>query len=184
MQSLENDNVSKFSDKFDWFSKLYFFDKPNNDAFNFFIKDPIYKNYISQYYFLSQEHVENIEAFRIEATKSYFAITKLLRLQGEVASEATSFIVKKDVLHCYEGTYSLKSGETCEILLEDNSLFLIWYSNKIELISLSPTKFTAKSVLFKFNETNNGDVSGLIWHQAGQLLHFTKKKRLTSVNRK
>lgn len=86
MQSLENDNVAKFSDKYNWFNKLFFFNKPNNDAFNFFIEDPIYKNYIFQYHSLSRDQRDYIQAFRIEATKSYVAITKLLGLQVELAS--------------------------------------------------------------------------------------------------
>jgi len=176
MQSLENDNVSKFSDKFNWFSKLYFFDKPNNDAFNFFIKDPIYKNYISQYYFLSQEHLENIKAFRIEATKSYFAITNLLGLQDEVVSEDTSFIVKKDVLHCYEGTYSHELGETFEIVVEGNSLFITDDGIKNELISLSPIKFMIQNALITFNKTTDCEVPGLILYVQGQSLHYTKKE--------
>jgi hypothetical protein len=176
MKSLENDNVAKFSDKYNWFSKLYFFDKPNNDAFNFFMEDPLYKNYISQYYFLSKDHLDEIETFRIEATKSYFAITKLLRLQDKVASEATNFIVKKDVLHCYEGTYSDKSGNTFEIVLEGKSLFIPDNGNNHELITLSPTKFMVSNVLLTFNKTNNCDVQDLIWHRAGQLFHYTKKE--------
>jgi len=177
MQSVENNNVAKFSDKYNWFSKLYFFDNPNNDAFNFFIEDPIYKNYISQYYFLFVEHIRSIQAFRIEATKSYFAITKLFGLQDEVASEVSSFIVKKEVLNCYEGTYLYKSEEPLEIVLEGNSLFLVQVNGrKDELITLSSTKFMIQNVLITFNKQSNCDVLGLIWHREGQLYHFTKKE--------
>lgn len=176
MQSLENDNVAKFSDTYGWFSKLYFFDKPNNDAFNFFIEDPIYKNYISQYYFLSKEHLDEIEAFRIEATRSYFAITKLLKLQDEEVSKDTNFIIKKELLLCYEGTYSEKSGEAFEIVVEGNSLFISDNGNNRELITLSPTEFMVSNVLLTFTNPSDCDAPDLIWHRAGQLFHFTKKE--------
>jgi hypothetical protein len=177
MQSLENENVAKFSDKYNWFSKLYFFAKPNNDAFNFFLEDPLYKNYISQYYFLFKEHRDQIETFRIEATKSYFAITKLLNLQDEVASEDISFNVKKEVLLCYEGKYSDKSGETFEIVVAGNSLFINDYGTKTELISLSPTKFMVQNALFTFNKTTECDVTGLIFHINGQVFQYTKEEK-------
>jgi hypothetical protein len=176
MQSLENENVAKFSDRYVWFSKLYFFAKPNNDAFNFFIEDPIYKNYVSQYYFLLKEQRDHIQAFRIEATKSYFAITKLLKLESEFTLEGSNFNIKKEVLLCYEGRYSNKSGETFEIVVDENSLFVVDYGTKSELISLSSTKFMVQNALFTFTNPSNCDDPGFVFHINGQAFHYTKNE--------
>ncbi|MEB8327737.1 DUF6090 family protein [Flavobacteriaceae bacterium KMM 6897] len=176
MQSLENDNVAKFSDTYDWFSKLYFFAQPNNDAFNFFIEDPKYKNYISQYYFLLKEQRDHIQAFRIEATKSYFSIAKLLNLHEEIASKDTNFIVKKEMLLCYEGRYSDKSGDTFKIVMDANSLFVTDNGTKSELISLSPTKFMVQNAMFTFKKTTECDVPGFVFHIQGQVFHYTKNE--------
>jgi hypothetical protein len=119
---------------------------------------------------------DHIQAFRIEATKSYFAITKLLKLENEVTLEGPTFNIKKEVLRCYEGRYSAKSGETFEIVVDENSLFVVDYGTKSELISLSPTKFMVQNALFTFTNPSNYDDPGIVFHINGQAFHYTKNE--------
>ncbi|WP_411896213.1 hypothetical protein [Winogradskyella sp. A2] len=174
--NLENANIAKFSDNYIWFSKIYYFEESNLEAFEYFVNNPIYKNLVSQYSFLSEEHFKSIKTFRNEGIKAHTAISDFLRLKAETDSISNKYTLNQELLDCYAGTYSFGTNTSCEIIIKNNKLLLNFDSENLELIDLSLTKFVGVDNDFSitFESTNNCVNVSFIWQQDGESFKFIK----------
>jgi hypothetical protein len=171
---LENSNIAKFSDNYIWFNKVYYFEKSNLDAFKYFVNNPIYKNYVSQYYFLGLEHFEAIKKYRKEAIEAYLLISEGFQLNRETDSISKNFLGNNKTLNCYVGTYSFDANTSCEIAVDDTKLYLIDNHVSMELLKLSQTKFVAADHDFSitFDDTYNCETASFVWQSEGQTFKF------------
>jgi len=178
MLALENSNIAKFSDKYIWFNKVYYYKKSNSEAFEYFVNNPIYKNLISQYYFLAEEHYESIKAFRNEAIKAHTAISDFLKLEAKADSISHKFILDKGLLNCYAGTYSDSddSNETFELIIKNSKLFYVYRNKHFELVQLSQTEFVTVDapLSITFDSTNNCASVSLIVEVHGESFKLVK----------
>ncbi|ALM08565.1 hypothetical protein SB49_12685 [Sediminicola sp. YIK13] len=176
MLTLENSNIAKFSDNYNWFNKVYYFEKSNSEAFEYFVNDPIYKNLVSQYSFLSEEHFKSIKTFRNEGIKLHTAISDFLRLEAKTDSISNKFILDKELLDCYAGKYSFGSDSYFEITIKNNKLFLSYEFENLELTDISETKFVGVDNDFSitFENTNNCISNSFIFQQDGVSYKFIK----------
>jgi hypothetical protein len=173
---LENSNIAKFSDNYIWFNKVYYFEKSNLDAFEYFVNNPIYKNYVSQYYFLALEHFEAIKKYRKEAIEAYLLVSEVLQLNRETDSISKNFLVNNKTFNCYVGTYTFDANTSCKIVVDDNKLYLIDNNLSAEFLKLSQTKFVAVDHDFSitFDDTHNCETASFIWQQDGKSFKFVK----------
>ena len=180
MLALENSNIAKFSDKYIWFNKVYYYENPNSEAFEYFVNNPIYKNLISQYSFLAAEHYESITAFRNESIKAHTAISDFLKLEAKADSISYKYILGKGLLNCYAGTYSDSdepNDEAFELIIKNSKLFYDDGNKHFELVQLSQTEFVIvedEAISITFDSTNNCASVSLILEVEGESFKFIK----------
>ena len=174
-------NESEFSKNQPWFHNYLWSDIITDEGINFFLTNPIYKNQIAQYYKLSRNHLKSIKKYRLHAIEAYKEINLLLQSKNEVVSDSLDFLVNKDILKCYVGTYQFGKGDKSEITFIDHKLTQAIIQGKETLnTTLHPISNTKFFVLddglnFEFEKTNNCNTEFLIWKQLGGEYKFQKQ---------
>ena len=174
-------NESEFSKTQPWFHNYLWNDTITDEGINFFLTNPLYKNQIAQYFKLSRNHLKSIKRYRVRAIEAYKDIDLILNSKNKVVSDSLDFLVNKDILKCYVGTYQFGKSDKTEIIFEDNKLKQLTVQQKdsfrSELFPLSNTKFftIGEEVNYEFANTTNCNTEFLIWKMLGAEYKFKKK---------
>ena len=181
MTSLRYENEREFTKTQTWYYDYLWNDIITDEGAKYFLTDPFYKNNIAEYYKLSRNHLEIIKRYRLLAIEAYMDISLLLQSKNEIVSDSLDFIVNKDILRCYVGTYQFGKGDKTEISLKDNKLIQLIIQEKDTLNTvLHPMSNTSFFVLdggvnFEFDKVINFSSDFLIWKQLGGAYKFTKQ---------
>jgi len=121
----ENENYWKYNKQ--WYSNLYFQMKIDEEAIDFFLSDPFYKNQVTSYSEIFRVHLGLIAGFRIKAKNMFNTITTILG-NGRMAIEKEyPFLIEADDYKNWYGTYSFKDVNEelneFEIIYKENSIY-------------------------------------------------------------
>lgn len=125
-----------------WYSELSYNRRLNEDAIDFYLNDPYFRNNVSLYQlFALQNFYRKVYQFRLDAEETYKELTTILELEDVIASDSTYYRINvKDYAH-FLGTYK-DSVNTAVISLESDKLFLQWNDKKrAKLFPISHNSF-------------------------------------------
>jgi len=180
ISSLRFENERDLTKTQTWFYDYLWKDNINDEGAKYFLTDPFYKNNIAEYYKLSRNHLTKIKEYRILAIETYNDINLLLNSKNETDSDSLDFLVNKDILKCYVGTYQFGDGDKTEITLKEDTLIQLIIQEEDTLNTvLHPISDTSFFVLddgvnFEFDKAINCATNFLIWKQLGGAYKFTK----------
>lgn len=180
MFSLIMKHEFEFGDKHTWFSSYLWNNEISDEAINFFLENPFYKNHIADLSNNVKNYLKAIKSYRVGAIKSYNLISDLLDVPIEINLDSLGYKINKDILKCYVGKYKYGKGNSMEIILEDGKLmsFVVQgeESFKEELHAISSVKFFTieDRVLFEFAGSDNCKSPTLIWKMYGTEYKFDR----------
>jgi hypothetical protein len=172
--------LSYLAQNMDWYNELYYNFNLTEDAINYFLHDPYFKNHLTQYNLLSIEnYYDTLYQFRINAEDSYRELTKELHLEDLIASDSTYYkIHAKDYDH-FLGTYKEDSTNTAIISIESNKLFYQWNNReKVRLFPISKSSFihTLDSSFNSIKMDSIGKPVSHYWHAGKSQATLIKTK--------
>jgi len=170
--------LNKWSETYTWYSS-YFLGSIPDEAIDFILNDPFYKNDVLTYQILGmQNHLPAIKKYRIDAIESYKAISEVLELKNSELTNTASFILNNDELALLAGDYEIAGGLKIMITVEGNMISGQAAGQEIvfELFPLSKTKFFANNVslLVEFNFGEDGKTKSLTTYQGARRNVFLK----------
>lgn len=158
-----------------WFWKFAFSGSLDNEALDYFLTDPMYKNYVEVYCLLENYNLcFNTMKFRTNAIKIYNEISETIKSDNSADTEIFPFYLDVDNYKNWTGKYKGNfNGEdyAIEITIEDGTLF--WQLNneiKREIFPFSGTRFyrDGGNAYYSFIINENKDITGL------QLIHWSR----------
>ncbi len=182
ISSLRFENERDLTKTQAWYYDYLWNDNITNEGINYFLTDPFYKNNIAEYYKLSRNHLTKIKEYRILAIETYNEINLLLNTKNETNLDSLDFLVRKDILKCYVGTYQFGEGDKTEIALKGDRLIQLIIQQKdttnTQLYPISDTSFFIldANINFEFDKAINCNTNFLIWKQMGGEFKFVKNK--------
>jgi hypothetical protein len=151
-----------------WTWKIGFSDSLDSEALDYFLTDPIYKNYVESY---SQVASYNlcfwIIEFRSNAIKIYNEISEAINSENAVDAKPFPFYLDIDNFKNWEGRYIgnyYGKDYTIEISIEDDTLFgMINNDSKRKIFPLSDTKFymDGDDVFFSLIMNEDKEIAGI-----------------------
>jgi len=175
----DNINYWKFNKK--WYSNLSFHNQIDEEAIDFFLSDPYYKNQVAQYSEISIVQLRFITKFRMNAKNTFNAITTILGNEEVIKEKKYPFIIKVDDYKNWYGTYiwNEQNGEhgEYEVFFKDNALFEKSNDSLVkEIIPLSYKLYCSglNGIFSRFKIDEKGEVLGGYWHWGRYAGEFQK----------
>lgn len=177
MANTATKTLNKWSESYVWYSS-FFLSGITDEAINFALKDPFYKNDVLTYQILGmQNHLPAIKKYRIDAVESYKAITQILDLKYSEA-DTKDFILNNNELARLAGDYEIAGGLKVNITVNGDKIVGQAEGQDLvfELFPLSKTKFFAQEIALKveFNLDETGKIKSLTTNQGARRNVFLK----------
>lgn len=177
ISEVNSDILKDWEVNFEWYSKLMTGVR-TPEVIEYYLNDPFYKNHVASYSIMAiQNHLPIIERYRVDAIKSYLAITELLELKHDEKNTA-DFIIPTAKLEELTGNYGAKNGFNVTVSLEKNGQLKTQASGQPAFIlyPLSPTRFSAVgiSLMLEFSFDDSGQASKMTIYQGGGSAEFDK----------
>lgn len=158
--------LSDLNDK-EWHHKQLYFRTLDDDAIDFYLNDPSYKNHLANYHSAAiNNYYENLFYLRFDIEDVYDELTDLLALHDVIESDSSYYRYnKEDYLH-FQGTY--KSSASTAIITMGSDKLLYQYNDKKKeyLIPISKQSFIVKNdgAFNEIKQDSTGRVTHHNWH--------------------
>ncbi len=166
MSEFANNILDKWSNKYEWYSKL-FTGNTAGEPTEYFANSPFYKNEVLTYNVIAmQNHLTFIKTFRIDAIKSFLAISRALELESD-----EDFIFDTKQYEKLAGAYSVVNGFEVEISVENGRVYGKGTGQpRFELFPLSDLSFYAQNtqLMVTFLKNSKGNITSFRTLQTGR----------------
>ncbi len=173
--------LEKWSSQHPWYSGLFFTELPQ-EALDFFVSDPFYKNDVSIYQTYAVQNLMAMAAnYKVGAVLAYKAIAQEIDPNAPLPIEISSFMadLTQKELQLLEGVYAIAPTFKIKITAEGKHIMAqATGQSKFELYAKSDTVLfspTADIKLF-FTKSEEGNITGFELIQSGNKNYFFKEE--------